>query len=70
MFGLHLTRKNLFLTAVIIIVALNFYTLTVAYPIMQGTLNFGQGDLPRDFSVYYIAGWRMLHNPSKYAGYA
>ena len=22
-------------------------------------------DLPRDFSVYYIAAWRMLHNPSQ-----
>jgi hypothetical protein len=65
MFSRHLTRKNLFLIAVIIIVALNFYTLTVAYPTMQGTLNFGHGDLPRDFSVYYVAGWRMLHNPSQ-----
>ena len=65
MFNCHLTRKNLFFIAVIIIVALNFYTLTVAYPNMQGTLNFGYGDLPRDFSVYYIAGWRMLHNPSQ-----
>ena len=65
MFSRHLTRKNLFIIAVIIIVALNFYTLTVAYPTMQGPLNFGHGDLPRDFSVYYIAGWRMLHNPSQ-----
>jgi hypothetical protein len=65
MFSHHLTRKNLFIIAVIIIVALNFYTLTFAYPTMQGPLNFGHGDLPRDFSVYYIAGWRLLHNPSQ-----
>lgn len=32
---------------------------------MNHPLNFGGADLPRDFSVYYIAAWRMFHNPSQ-----
>jgi hypothetical protein len=54
-----------FSLAIVIIVILNLYTLTIAYPTLNKPLNLGNGDLPRDFSVYYIAGWRMLHNPSK-----
>ena len=65
MFNLNPTRKVLFALAAVIIIALNFYTLIVAYPTMQGPLNIGDSDLPRDFSVYYIAGWRILHNPSQ-----
>jgi hypothetical protein len=59
------SKKLLFTTAVVIIVALNLYTFSVAYPTMKGPLNLGAGDLPRDFSVYYLAAWRMLHNPSQ-----
>ena len=55
----------LFALAVVIIVALNLYTFSVAYPTMKGPINLGNGDLPRDFSVYYLAAWRMLHNPSQ-----
>ena len=62
----HLKSKKLpFTLAVIIIIGLNFYTLSVAYPTMNHPLNIGGADLPRDFSVYYIAAWRMLHNPSQ-----
>ncbi|MFI5205642.1 MAG: glycosyltransferase 87 family protein [Candidatus Paceibacterales bacterium] len=32
---------------------------------MNHPLNIGGVDLPRDFSVYYIAAWRMFHNPSQ-----
>ena len=59
------SKKLLFALAVIIIIGLNFYTLSVAYPTMNHPLNLGGADLPRDFSVYYIAAWRMFHNPSQ-----
>jgi hypothetical protein len=65
MIGSFKSKKRLFTLAVIIIVGLNLYTLSVAYPTMTRPLNFGGADLPRDFSVYYIAAWRMLHNPSQ-----
>ena len=59
------SKKALFSIAVIIIIALNLYTLSVAYPTMNHTLNLGGADLPRDFSVYYVAAWRMFHDPSQ-----
>ena len=59
------SKKLLFALAVIIIIGLNFYTFSVAYPTMNRPLNLGGSDLPRDFSVYYIAAWRMIHNPSQ-----
>lgn len=59
------SKKLVFTIAVVAIIALNLYTLSVAAPTMTHTLNFGGADLPRDFSVYYIAAWRMLHNPSQ-----
>ena len=65
MFRYLKSKKLLFALAVIIIICLNFYTLSVAYPTMNRPLNLGGTDLPRDFSVYYIAAWRMFHNPSQ-----
>ena len=59
------SKKALFSVAIIIIIALNLYTLSVAYPTMNHTLNLGGADLPRDFSVYYVAAWRMFHDPSQ-----
>jgi hypothetical protein len=59
------SKKFLFIVVVIIIIGLNFYTFSVAYPTMNHPLNLGGADLPRDFSVYYIAAWRMIHNPSQ-----
>ena len=59
------TRKKLYILAVAVIIVLNLYTLSLAYPTMTHPLNFGAGDLPRDFSVYYIAAWRLIHNPSQ-----
>ena len=32
---------------------------------MNQPLNLDGPDLPRDFSVYYIATWRMFHDPSQ-----
>lgn len=58
-------KKALFTLATVILIVLNFYTLSVAYPTMTQPLNLGGADLPRDFSVYYIAAWRMFHNPSQ-----
>jgi|WetSurMetagenome_2_1015567.scaffolds.fasta_scaffold127007_1 hypothetical protein len=65
MFRYLKSKKLLFALAVIIIIILNFYTLSIAYPTMDHSLNLGGADLPRDFSVYYIATWRMFHNPSQ-----
>jgi hypothetical protein len=59
------SKKMLLILVIVVIVALNFYTLAVAYPTMTHPLNLGGADLPRDFSVYYIAAWRMFHNPSQ-----
>ncbi len=65
MFNQLKSKKLLFALAIIIIIGLNFYTLSIAYPTMNHPLNLGGADLPRDFSVYYIAAWRMFHNPSQ-----
>jgi hypothetical protein len=102
------SKKILFAIVVLFVIIANLYTLSVAYPTMQGPLILGdanlhvfavaiptannplninnanltsfatavnsptkstanttKADLPRDFSVYYIAAWRMLHNPSQ-----
>ncbi len=32
---------------------------------MNQPLNLGGADFPRDFSVYYVATWRMFHDPSQ-----
>ena len=55
-------RKTIFAIAVVIIILLNVYTLLLAVPTMDKPLDLGSGVLPRDFSVYYMAGYRLLHN--------
>jgi len=65
MFRYLKSKKFLFGLAIVIIIGLNFYTFSVAYPTMNHPLNLGGADLPRDFSVYYIAAWRMFYNPSQ-----
>lgn len=65
MFRAFKSKKVLFSIAVVIIIILNIYTFSVAYPTMNQPLNLGGADLPRDFSVYYIAAWRMFHDPSQ-----
>ncbi len=65
MFNQPKSKKLFFALVIIVIIGLNFYTLSIAYPTMNHPLNLGGADLPRDFSVYYIAAWRMFHNPSQ-----
>ncbi len=65
MFRAFKSKKVLFTIAVVIIIVLNIYTFSVAYPTMNQPLNLGGADLPRDFSVYYIAAWRMFHDLSQ-----
>jgi len=65
MFQPFKSKKVFFFLVVVIIIVLNLYTFSVAYPTMNQPLNLGGPDLPRDFSVYYIAAWRMFHNPSQ-----
>lgn len=59
------SKKIFFAVAIVLIIGLNLYTFSVALPYLNRPMNLGDEDLPRDFSVYYIAGWRMLHNPSQ-----
>jgi hypothetical protein len=61
-------RKNTFIIAVSILIALNFYTFVVAYP---ETYTPSPGittpgiNLAKDYSAYYIGAWRLWHNPSQ-----
>ncbi len=62
-------KKTIFVLAVIIVIALNLYTLIAAYPestqISAGINLSGSGsNLAKDFSAYYIAAWRLWHDPS------
>jgi hypothetical protein len=66
MLGLLHNKKALtFALVVVVIISLDAYSVSLAYPTMTHTLNLWGTDIPRDFSVYYIASWRMLHNPSQ-----
>ncbi|HEX7482804.1 MAG TPA: hypothetical protein VF350_05005, partial [Candidatus Bathyarchaeia archaeon] len=64
----HRNRKIIFLIAVAVLIALNFYTFVVAYP---ETYTPSPGittpgiNLAKDFSAYYIGAWRLWHNPSQ-----
>ena len=64
----HLQRKTIFLIAVAVLIALNFYTFIVAYPETY-TLSPGIStpgiNLAKDFSAYYTGAWRLWHNPSQ-----
>jgi hypothetical protein len=61
------TSKKIFIIAVAVVIALNLYTLIVAYP---QTYTPSHGITPsapilaKDFSAYYIGAWRLWHNPS------
>ena len=64
----HQNRKIIFLIAVAVLIALNFYTFIIAYP---ETYTPSPGittpgiNLAKDFSAYYIGAWRLWHNPSQ-----
>ncbi len=59
--------KSIFIIAVAVVIALNLYTLIVAYP---QTYTPSHGITPsapilaKDFSAYFIGAWRLWHNPS------
>lgn len=57
-------KKLLFVLGATILIALNFCTLVIAYPVMTHTMILGGSKVARDFSVYYIGAWRLIHNPS------
>lgn len=69
MFQRQSSKKVLFALAVVIIIGLNLYTLSVAYPTLTSaqelTHNVGEKGWARDFFVYYAAAWLMIHNPSQ-----
>jgi hypothetical protein len=60
--------KYLLLAGVVVLIALNLYTLMVAYPETYTPtpgINTSGSILAKDFSAYYVGAWRLWHNPSK-----
>ncbi len=57
------SRKTIFLMVIVILLAINFCTLVLAYP--ETFKPDGEGRLAKDFSAYYTGAWRLLHNPSQ-----
>jgi hypothetical protein len=41
------------------------FSMFIANSGVKSAINLASAEVPRDFSVYYIAAWRLLHNPSK-----
>jgi hypothetical protein len=62
------SSKTVFIIAVAVVIALNLYTLAVAYP-QTYTPSHGitatAPILAKDFSAYYIGAWRLWRNPSQ-----
>jgi len=65
--SMALDKKGALIIAVIAVaLTLNVITFVFAYPDM---FKPSSPTLARDFSAYYIGGWRLFHNPTKaYAG--
>ena len=60
--------KYLFTVGVAVLIALNLYTLMVAYPETYTPtpgINTSGSILAKDFSAYYVGAWRLWHNPSQ-----
>jgi hypothetical protein len=57
-----LTKKQTLLTVIAIAIAINAVFFCLAYPeiFKPESQNYA-----RDFSAYYTAGWRLLHNPTQ-----
>jgi len=55
-------KRIIIITVIAVASALNIVTFVFAYP---GMYKPETPTLARDFSAYYIAGWRLLHNPAK-----
>jgi len=59
---LPLTKKTAIIAVIILAVLLNFHIFCYAYP---QTFTPQSETLARDFSAYYIGGWRLFHNPTE-----
>ena len=60
------TKKVVIVSVIIVALTLNLITFVFAYPEM---FKPSSSTLARDFSAYYIGGWRLFHNPTQiYAG--
>jgi hypothetical protein len=60
--------KGLFIVVVAVLVTLNFVTLVVAYPetgVIDAGCCAGSQVLAKDFSAYYTAAWRLIHDPAQ-----
>jgi hypothetical protein len=58
---LPLNKKTAIIAVILLAVIINFQIFCYAYP---QTFEPQTPDLARDFSAYYIAAWRLFHNPS------
>jgi Glycosyltransferase family 87 len=59
--------KIIVITAVAVIILLNFYTFVVAYPetyTISPGINSSGTNLAKDFSAYYMGAWRLWNNPA------
>ncbi len=59
---LPLSKKTAIILVIALLVFLNFSIFIYAYP---QTFTPQSPTLARDFSAYYIGGWRLLHNPTQ-----
>ena len=63
----HLPSKTILIIAVAVVIALNLYTLILAYPQTYTPSNGITTTAPilaKDFSAYYMGAWRLWNNPS------
>lgn len=58
---LLLSKKTAIILVILLAVVINFQIFCYAYP---QTFEPQAPDLARDFSAYYIAAWRLFHNPT------
>ena len=58
---LPLNKKTAIILVILLAVTINFQIFCAAYPQTFGPQS---PDLARDFSAYYIAAWRLFHNPT------
>lgn len=59
--------KSVFIVGVAVLIALNLYTLIVAYHetyTLDSGINSSGTILAKDFSAYYMGAWRLWNNPS------
>jgi len=66
---MHRSRLStiLFALGVTVLIVLNLYTFVAAYPetyALSPGINTTGTILAKDFSAYYVAAWRLWHNPS------